>query len=198
MNWLAFAVCFHALQLAGMTGLYGPPKRAAVLSFGSTGRGAVHALRGQGYHDIAVFTYRPQLAIVAQIPGLDYREYGVRDDVTVEVASDDTTRPIAEVLAEFDIVVNCILQDPNRPLFFVRGDEIDRFKRGSLIVDVSCDAGMGFDFAQPTSFENPAFTVGNGITYYAVDHSPSYLWRAATYEISFALLPYIETVMKRP
>ena len=33
------------------------------------------------------------------------------------------------------------------------------------------------------------------MTYYAVDHSPSYLWDAATYEISTALLPYMGTVM---
>jgi alanine dehydrogenase len=33
------------------------------------------------------------------------------------------------------------------------------------------------------------------VTYYAVDHSPSYLWNAATHEISTALLPYIGTVM---
>ena len=188
----------HALQLAGMTGLYGAPKRTAVLSFGSTGRGAVHALRGQGYHDISVFTYRPQLAVVAQIPGLDYREYGVREGVTVEVGQDEQTTPIAEVLAEFDIVVNCILQNPNQPMLFVQGDEIEQFQRGSLIIDVSCDAGMGFDFARPTSFTNPTFMVSDGIIYYAVDHSPSYLWRSATYEISLALLPFVDVVMSGP
>ncbi|WP_420627597.1 N(5)-(carboxyethyl)ornithine synthase [Candidatus Leptofilum sp.] len=188
----------HALQLNGMTGLYGPPKRAAVISFGSTSRGAIHALRSQGYHDITVITYRHQLAIVAQMPGVTYWEYTLSDAGDVLVVQDDQTESIAEVLADFDIVVNCILQNPNRPLMFVQGDEIDRFRPGSLIVDVSCDAGMGFDFAKPTSFADPIFAVGNGITYYAVDHSPSYLWRSATYEISFALLPYIEVVMNGP
>ena len=188
----------HALQLNGMTGLYGPPKRAAVISFGSTGRGAIHALRSQGYQDITVITYRPQLGIVAQIPGLAYWEYTITDAGDVLVVEDERMEPIADVLAEFDIVVNCILQDPNRPLMFVQGDEIGRFRPGSLIVDVSCDAGMGFDFARPTSFAAPIFTVGEGITYYAVDHSPSYLWRSATYEISQALLPYIEVVMSGP
>ena len=185
----------HAMQLAGVTGLYGPPKRAAVISFGSTSRGAIHALRGQGYHDITVFSYRPQLAVVAQIPELAYREYGVRDGVTVVVEQDGQTAPMAAILAEFDIVVNCIFQDPNRPLLFVKGDEINQFKRDSLIIDVSCDTGMGFDFARPTSFTDPIFTVGDGLIYYAVDHSPSYLWRAATYEISLALQPYIDVVM---
>ncbi|WP_420643830.1 N(5)-(carboxyethyl)ornithine synthase [Candidatus Leptofilum sp.] len=188
----------HALQLNGMTGLYGAPKRAAVISFGSTSRGAIHALRSQGYLDITVITFRHQLAIVAQMPGVTYWEYTLSDEGDVLVVQNEQTEPIAAVLAEFDIVVNCILQNPNRPLMFVQGDEIDRFRPGSLLVDVSCDAGMAFDFARPTSFADPIFTVGNGVTYYAVDHSPSYLWRSATYEISFALLPYIEVVMGGP
>ena len=44
---------------------------------------------------------------------------------------------------------------------FVEGSEIDAFAPGSLIVDVSCDAGMGFDFARPTTFEEPVFEVGD-------------------------------------
>jgi alanine dehydrogenase len=188
----------HSLQLNGMTGLYGPPKRAAVISFGSTSRGAIHALRSQGYQDITVITYRPQLGIVAQMPGVAYWEYTITDAGDVLVVEDEKMEPIAEALAEFDIVVNCILQNPNRPLMFVQGDEINRFRPGSLLVDVSCDAGMAFDFARPTSFADPIFMVGDGITYYAVDHSPSYLWHSATYEISLALMPYIEVVMNGP
>jgi hypothetical protein len=36
------------------------------------------------------------------------------------------------------------------------------------------------------------------VHYYAVDHSPSYLWNSATWEISEALLPHIETVLAGP
>jgi alanine dehydrogenase len=52
--------------------------------------------------------------------------------------------------------------------------------------------------ARPTSFDEPTFTVGNGVTYYAVDHSPSYLWNSATWEISQALLPYVSKVLAGP
>jgi len=57
---------------------------------------------------------------------------------------------------------------------------------------------MGFEWARPTSFEKPMFTVGNGARYYAVDHSPSYLWNSSTWEISEALLPFLGTVMNGP
>jgi hypothetical protein len=36
------------------------------------------------------------------------------------------------------------------------------------------------------------------VEYYAVDHSPSYLWNSATWEISEALLPFLRTVMEGP
>jgi len=57
---------------------------------------------------------------------------------------------------------------------------------------------MGFTFARPTSFEEPAFYVGDGALYYAVDHTPTYLWDSATWEISEALLPYLRTVLEGP
>ena len=54
---------------------------------------------------------------------------------------------------------------------------------------MSCDEGMGFEWARPTSFDDPMLTVATGVHYYAVDHSPSYLWDSATWEISEALIP---------
>jgi len=57
---------------------------------------------------------------------------------------------------------------------------------------------MGFSWAHPTSFTHPIIEVANGVHYYAVDHSPSYLWNSATWEISEALLPHIETVLAAP
>ena len=34
--------------------------------------------------------------------------------------------------------------------------------------------------------------------YYAVDHSPSYLWNSSTWEISEALLPHLRPVLTGP
>jgi alanine dehydrogenase len=67
-------------------------------------------------------------------------------------------------------------------------------KQGALIVDVSCDDGMGFSFARPTSFDEPTFQVG-GLTYYAVDHTPSYLWQSASWELTRVVLPFLEIVL---
>jgi alanine dehydrogenase len=105
---------------------------------------------------------------------------------------------VAEFLAEHDVVVNCTLQDPQRPVVYVRTEDLAAFRRGSLVVDVSCDAGMGFEWARPTSFRDPVLEVGDHVTYYAVDHSPSYLWSSASWEISEAVLPFLAGVMGGP
>lgn len=62
------------------------------------------------------------------------------------------------------------------------------------IVDVSRDGGMGFPFARPTTFDEPMFKVGT-VDYYAVDHTPGYLWEGASRAISAALIVHLPTVM---
>jgi alanine dehydrogenase len=104
--------------------------------------------------------------------------------------------PLAAYLAENDIVVNCTLQDPACPLVYLQTEDLAGFRPGSIIVDVSCDRAMGFSWARPTTFEAPSFVVGDNVLYYAVDHSPSYLWSSATWENSNALMPFLRPVLE--
>ncbi|MGD2114159.1 MAG: N(5)-(carboxyethyl)ornithine synthase [Acidobacteriota bacterium] len=187
----------HALGLHGQAGLYGRPLAAVVLSFGSVSRGAVYALRGRGITDVTVYTQRPPVTVHDRIPGCRYRRMVRRDDHAAAVAADGSLRPLVEVFAEADLVVNGILQDTDRPLMFMAPGDEERLRRGSLIVDVSSDLGMGFPFARPTTFETPTFPVA-GATYYAVDHTPSYLWKSATWEVSRVVVAYLGRVLGGP
>ena len=190
----------HALQLRGTSGHYGPRLRAAVISFGATARGAIAALLALGVHDVTVLTHRSVPAVVAPMPPARLVHYD--RDAAHPARRPELTHPepgsLAAYLAGYDIVVNCVLQDTDDPVVFVTTDDLELFQRGSLIVDVSCDEGMGFEWARATSFADPMFTVGPGVHYYAVDHSPSYLWNSATWEISEALVPHIRAVMSGP
>jgi len=194
-----YASVLHALELRGLDGHYGRRRRAAVLGFGAVGRGAIHALRGRGFDEIAVYTQRPVHLVENRIFGCEHRRMARRGDGSgADVVSPEGARlPLADELGECALIVNATLQDPDRPLMYFSEAELPKLRRGSLIVDVSCDEGMGFPFARPTGFEDPVFEV-EGVTYYGVDHSPSYLWDAATWEISDALLPYFETVLGGP
>ncbi len=190
----------HGTQLCGTTGLYGARKRAAVIHSGITARGALHALKGMGYTDLTCFTQMQDHELSAQIPGVDYRPL-IRAESgpeTLTLDADGARVPMGQALASYNVVANCIFQDTDRPMMFARTEDLPRFPRGALIVDVSCDRGLGFDFARPTSFEEPMFEAGSGVQYYAVDHSPSLLWRSATFEISRALLPYLPVVLGGP
>ena len=195
-----YSSVLHALRLLGRTGQYGSRLRAAVISFGATGRGAVTALTALGVHDVTVLTGRDPAQVASPIHSATMGQFGAADDDPGQLFAtiEEETRPMVEVLAEHDIVVNCVLQDPDAPYMFVTNEELKLFAPGSLIIDVSCDAGMGFEWASPTSFEEPMFSVGDRVHYYAVDHSPSYLWDSATWEISEALLPYLPAVMAGP
>jgi alanine dehydrogenase len=187
----------HALQLIGTTGAYGRRLQAAVISFGAAARGAVTALFALGLHDVTVLTHRSVSAVAAPIAParLVHYESDPENPGRTTALSSAESAPVAEFLAGHDIVVNCILQDTDDPLMFVTDDELELFMPGSLFIDVSCDEGMGFEWARPTSFADPMFAVGAGARYYAVDHSPSYLWNSATWEISEALIPFLATVM---
>jgi alanine dehydrogenase len=190
----------HALELAGLTGEYGRRLRAAVISFGATARGAVTALKAHGVGDLDVLTHRAINAVASPIHSARMLRFELDDDdpSRCHVLREGSRMPLAEFLAEHDIVVNCVLQDTDAPLMFVTSQELGSFVPGSIIVDVSCDEGMGFSWARPTSFADPMFTVGDNVRYYAVDHSPSHLWDSATWEISEALLPLLRPVLAGP
>jgi alanine dehydrogenase len=160
----------------------------------------VTALNAQGIHDVQVLTNRGVAAVGSPIHSVRIAQFDHDDQAPFlsQVITDRGRVPLAPFLAESDIVVNCTLQDPNSPLTYLRKEDLAAFCPGSLIVDVSCDEGMGFSWARSTTFADPMFKVGENIDYYAVDHSPSYLWNSSSWEISEALLPFLETVISGP
>jgi alanine dehydrogenase len=190
----------HAMTLVGSTGAYGRQLTAAVIGFGNTARGAVTALHALGVHDVIVLTMRDIAAVASPIPSvvLEHMDRREDDPQATVVVTPGAPVPTAQLLARHDIVVNCVLQDTDAPLMFVSDDELALFAPGTLFVDVSCDAGMGFECARPTTFDEPIVTVGDRITYYGVDHSPAYLWNSATWGISEALLGYLPAVLGGP
>ncbi len=190
----------HALELAGLTGDFGRRLSAVVIGFGATARGAVTALNAHGIHEVAVLTNRGVAAVGAPIHSVQIRQFDHEPDGArlSHVITERGREPLPAYLAENDIVVNCTLQDPSDPLVYLATEDLGAFRSGSVIVDVSCDEKMGFSWARPTSFDEPTFEVGDHVLYYAVDHTPSYLWNSATWENSNALVPFLRPVLEGP
>ncbi|MCI5167208.1 MAG: alanine dehydrogenase [Candidatus Electrothrix sp. GM3_4] len=154
--------------------------------------GVDHALSLTG---TTVYTGRPPTEVKDQLPGISFKQVKEDDSGNLLVVEPDNhTRPIAEALSDVHIIVNGTLQDTAHPRMFVPAHDADKLIKGALIIDISCDEGMGFWCAKPTSFEHPMFEAA-GKFYYAVDHSPSFYWNSASWEISKALLPFFPEVL---
>jgi alanine dehydrogenase len=172
--------------------------KVLVISYGSVSRGAICALQARGFTDITVFTQRDPNFVRDQEFNARYRQLITGPDGRLYSTSlDGSARPFLEDLSSADIIVNGILQDTDRPLMFLSENEVPCLKPGSIIIDISCDEGMGFPFARPTTFDDPVFRVGKS-TYYSVDHTPAYLWNSASWEISKCLLPFLERITMGP
>ncbi|MBJ7538725.1 N(5)-(carboxyethyl)ornithine synthase [Marinomonas transparens] len=193
-----YCAVIHALQLKGIDGHYGNQRKVIIFSFGAVSRGAIYALKAHGFRDITICVQRPDHEVREEVLDCHYikvREGKADEARMMVVEHDGSERPLNELISETDIIVNGTYQETDHPTNFIIESEAAYLKPNSLIIDVSCDEGMGFFFAKPTSFKDPMFQY-NTTDYYAVDHTPSYLWESATRSISAALIVYLENVLE--
>lgn len=192
-----YSAVIHALQLKGIDGHYGNQRKVIIFSFGAVSRGAIYALKAHGFRDITICIQRPDHEVREEVLDVNYvriRKGEGNEPRLLIVEHDGSERPLLDLINESEIIINGTYQDTDNPINFVNEDEKSRIKSGTLIIDVSCDEGMGFYFAKPTSFRNPIISVDK-IDYYAVDHTPSYFWESATRSISAALIVHLPTVI---
>lgn len=192
-----YAAVLHALQLRGIDGHYGNQRKTIIFSFGAVSRGAIYALKARGFRDITICILRPDHAVREEVLDCHYvciREGQEGEARMLVIEHDGSETPLHDLISESEIIVNGTKQDPDDPTLFVSEKERSCIKPGCLIIDVSCDEGMGFYFAKPTTFRDPMFKIGKA-DYYAVDHTPSYLWESASRSISAALIVHLQDVI---
>ena len=195
-----YCAVLHTLQLKGIDGHYGNQRKVIIFSFGAVSRGAIYALKAHGFRDITICIQRPSYQVREEVLDCEYVTitHGSKDEARLIVLEHDgNRRPLRDLISESDIIINGTLQEPDNPIDYVTEEESSCLKPGSLIIDVSCDEAMGFYFAKPTTFKSPMFKVGT-VDYYAVDHTPNYLWESATRSISAALIVHLEAVIAGP
>ena len=193
-----YCAILHALRLKGIDGHYGNQRKTIIFGFGAVSRGAIYALKAHGFRDITICIQRPDHEVREEVLDCHYvriREGGKGEARMLVVEHDGSETALSDLISESDIIVNGTFQEPDHPLDFVTEAEKTCLKPGGLIIDVSCDEGMGFYFAKPTTFKSPMFKIGK-TDYYAVDHTPSYLWESASRSISAALVVYLPTVIE--
>ena len=97
--------------------------------------------------------------------------------------------------AKYDIIVNCILWDVSRKDHIIYNSDLKEMKKGSLIIDISCDHNGGIESSVPTTIDNPMYEK-NGIFHYVVDHTPSILYKDSSKSISNEVTNYIDDLIE--
>ncbi|MBC2035489.1 N(5)-(carboxyethyl)ornithine synthase [Listeria booriae] len=98
-------------------------------------------------------------------------------------------------LPNYDVLINAILWDLKRTDHIMYREDLQRMKKNAMIIDVSCDRGGAIETTVPTTIDNPTYMV-DGILHYAVDHTPSLLYRTASRSISKEISKYIDDLIE--
>ena len=92
------------------------------------------------------------------------------------------------------MIVNCVLWDTNRKDHIIYKSDLSKMKKGSIIVDVSCDKNGGIETSIPTTIDEPMYMV-DGIVHYVVDHTPALVYKTVSSELSKASYKYIDQLI---
>ena len=113
----------------------------------------------------------------------------------VEVFNRHMEELLREKVNDYDIIINCVLWDVLREDHILARADVARMKKNSLLIDVSCDEGMGIETSRATTFDDPVYWEEN-VLHYVVDHTPSLLYRVASNSISMAIVPYLNQLIE--
>ncbi|PAV29368.1 N(5)-(carboxyethyl)ornithine synthase [Virgibacillus profundi] len=95
---------------------------------------------------------------------------------------------------DYDVLVNAITWDVSRTDHIIYKNDLKKMKQDSMIIDVSCDEGMGIETSRPTTIEQPVYFV-DGVLHYVVDHTPSIFYKTASKSISTQIRKYLPVIM---
>lgn len=107
----------------------------------------------------------------------------------------NTEKLLSKEIAEYDVIVNCVLWDVNRNDHIIYQDDLKRMKKASMIIDVSCDKNGGIETSVPTTIENPTYTI-DGILHYVVDHTPSIFYKTFSLNNSKIIYPFLDEIIE--
>jgi alanine dehydrogenase len=185
---LAIQVGAHLLTLPGggngtlLAGCPGaPPARVLVLGAGHAGTNAAQVASALG----------------AQVTLLT-RSAETRDAVAARSAAAIATglatpEAIERHALEADLVVGAVFVPGAPTPKLLPRSLVARMKPGSVIVDISIDAGGVAQTSRPTTLADPTF-VAEGVVHYCVPNMPAAVARAAAAALSAAALPYVQAL----
>ena len=96
---------------------------------------------------------------------------------------------------EYDVLVICVMWDTSRKDRIIYKEDLAKMKKGTLIIDVSCDHGLEIETSHPTTIDNPVYEV-DGVVHYVVDNTPAMYPITVTNILSSELSKYIDELVE--
>jgi len=96
---------------------------------------------------------------------------------------------------DYDVIVNCVLWDTNRTDRIIYKEDLQQFKRGAMIVDISCNKHLEIETTKPTTIDDPVYTI-DGVIHYAVDNTPAMFPHSVTSVLSEGFAKYVDKIME--
>ena len=96
----------------------------------------------------------------------------------------------------YDVLINCILWDTNRTDHIITKEDVCKMKKGTLIIDVSCDPYLEIETSHATSIDNPIYTI-DGVIHYAVDNTPAMFPLTVSKVLSAGIKNYIDMIIEK-
>lgn len=98
-------------------------------------------------------------------------------------------------IGNYDVIVCGILWDVKRKDHLIYREDLKRMKKGSMIIDISCDHNKAIETSEPTTISNPTYTV-DGVLHYVVDHTPSIFYKSTSKSISKEVSKYLDIIIE--
>ena len=96
---------------------------------------------------------------------------------------------------EYDVVINCVMWDTNRKDRLIYRSDLSKFKKGTLIIDVSCDPYLEIETSHPTTIDDPVYEV-DGVIHYAVDNTPAMYSQTVSKILSKGYCKYVDEIIE--
>ena len=112
---------------------------------------------------------------------------------TVDIYGRKLEQLFKKKMFEYDVIVNCVMWDTNRTDHLISCEDIKKFKKGTMLIDVSCDPHLGIETSHETSIDDPVYTV-DGVIHYAVDNTPAMFPITVSKDLSRGFAPYVDAI----
>lgn len=97
-------------------------------------------------------------------------------------------------IGEYDVLVNCVMWDTSRTDRLIYRTDLQKLKKGAMIIDVSCDPFLEIETSHPTTIDDPVYEV-DGIIHYAVDNTPAMYPITVTINLSQVFSKYVDLIL---